>query len=80
MLDKVKKGLVGLTITDVGMVKKGGVLHALVRLSNSRAIYIPWENVMITDLPIPAPASPVARRPVTRALTMVPPGLKIKAM
>lgn len=82
MLDKVKKRLVGLTITDVGMVNLGGVRHALVRLSDSRAVYIPWENVVNTGEP--ARSVLPDRRPVAKAvesaLTMVPNGLRIKGM
>jgi len=76
MLDKVKRRLVGLTITDVGLVKVDGTHHALLRLSNTEAIYVPWQNVMITDVPIPRPGP--ARRPASKSLTMNPPGLKIK--
>lgn len=79
MLDKVKKRLVGLTITDVGMVNLGGVRHALVRLSDSKAIYIPWENVVTTGEPARhLPERRSVGRAVESALTMIPHGLKIK--
>ncbi len=75
MLDKVKRKLVGLSISDVGMVKVRGHQHAILRLSNTYTMYVPWENVIIT---VESSSSHPAKRPVAKSLTMIPQGVRIR--